>query len=204
MMLRNLFKIFIIFAPVLFASCNPDGKEKTGAEQSEGYTPVPKRYAYPRIQLPDSSFSVSPALPLSLQVNDAAKAEIDRSDNRSVWVNVSYPSQQATIHYTFTTVDNEVELNDIIENRLERIGLNIGSNDYETISFETPAGFKNNIFVSAAGNTPVQFIAYDGLKNVVSGMAWLPYGQTARPDSISPIVEMLQRDVIHSLKTLQP
>ncbi|MDE7135919.1 MAG: hypothetical protein K2N91_04750, partial [Muribaculaceae bacterium] len=104
----------------------------------------------------------------------------------------------------FSTVDPS-RLESAIDNRSERIALNLGGREAEILSFATPYSLDCEVIVDkqGAGATPVQFIATDHRRFVVSGAAHIK-GDKMPIDSISPVVDMLRRDVIHSLKTLRP
>ena len=171
---------------------------------SDGDRPIPRRAAYPRIQIPDSVFSASDSLPMSLQVSDAAVTELSAGDDGSVWVTVKYPGLNASIYYTFTPA-TATTVGSVIDNRSERIALNLGSAEAESLSFALPGGIDCDIITDRAGraSTPVQFIATDHHRFVVSGAAYIA-DAGAPPDSIAPIIAMLRRDITHSLKTLRP
>lgn len=166
--------------------------------------PIPRRKAYPRIEIPDSAYRSEPGLPYSLQINDSAIGNLTKSDGRNDWVDVEYPAHNAVIYYTFSTVDPS-QLESAIDNRSERIALNLGGREAEILSFATPYSLDCEVIVDnqGAGATPVQFIATDHRCFVVSGAAHIK-GDKMSIDSISPVVDMLRRDVVHSLKTLRP
>ena len=50
--------------------------------------------------------------------------------------------------------------------------------------------------------TPLQILAHDG-KNVISGTLYFNFPPATSPDSISPIVDAVNRDLIHTLKHIR-
>lgn len=193
-MKTKIIAIITFMATLVGASC---------CSRHDDTTPVPRRYAYPRMELPDSSFVANDTLPFNLQSNKNAEVEVERRDKASTWVNVIYPSLDASILYTFTKAKDAADLQAIIDNRLERIGLNAGSSDVEEYTFGSPSGYEHHVYVARNGTTPVQFLSTDGVDGVISGAGWLKNGGDASADSIYPLIDMLRRDIVHSLKTLQ-
>lgn len=162
--------------------------------------PVPRRRAYPRIEIPDSAFTIVGNAPNRLQINASAQI-LDSTDNK--WVTVIYPDLNAKIYYTFTPVDKST-IDAVIDNRLERINLNLSGHKPEFLPVDTREGFTGQIVVDRfGGTTPVQFIVTDRSTVVVSGAAFLPDADGAPADSLNPVVDMLRRDIIHSIKTLK-
>lgn len=166
---------------------------------------VPRRHAYPRIDVPDSTFTFIETgyNGMQLSLNDATDYALHSSDDgTSNFIDVNYPGHNAAIYFTITPVDNTT-LASVIDNRLERVSLNLGGADAELLEFDSPAGFENKIFVSRADiSTPVQFIATDGETTVISGTSFLKDASAANADSLAPVVNMLRRDILHTLKTL--
>lgn len=182
-------------ALTLLSACGGDGGNRDA---------IPRRKAYPRLQIPDSTFHSPDSLPYALQINEAATARLKRRDADGVWVDVAYPGLNAVVYYTFTTVAPS-EADEALRNRSERIALNLGGREAEMLSFSSPDSLFCEVVVDnqSAGATPVQFLATDHKGLVVSGAAHIG-GEMLSADSVAPIVDMLRRDIIHSLKTLRP
>ena len=187
--------LILVFFGVL-ASCG-NSSEDIGSRPA-----IPRRPAYPRIELPDSVFGHRDRLPLGMEVNESSVAEITRDDASGVWINVTYPGQNAQVYYTFTPV-TEDGVAEVLDNRLERISLNLGGNSAKMTEFLTPSGLAVRLFEGGNVATPVQFLATDNATLVVSGSAFLPELSPATSDSLSPVVKMLERDIVHSLQSLK-
>lgn len=182
----------------ILAGCN--------GKAPQGDTPVPRRHAYPRIETADSAFTrIDTGVDrLSIDINSEAAISLRDADTGGTrFIDAAYPRFNSTIYFTVTPVD-PATAPEVIGNRLERIRLNLGGSDAELIEFDSPAGLENKVFVSRGDiSTPVQFIATDGSRLVVSGVAFVRDASAATADSIAPVTDMLGRDIIHALKTLQ-
>jgi hypothetical protein len=173
-----------------------------GCGQSpDGGPAVPRLKAYPRVEVADSAYSVVAGLPMSMQVNTAAVATMEQRE-AARWVNVAYPANDVAIYLTFTPV-TVATVDDVVDNRVERMALNLSGNDAEMLQFDTPDGLSAQVVTSWAISTPVQFIATDNRTIVVSGAAFVEKLSASTRDSLRPVVEMLQRDLIHTIKTLK-
>lgn len=170
-----------------------------GCNNSGEQVNIPRPTAYPRIAVADSIFDTIPGLALHFEANTSTR--VDVKDSKSF--DIIYPSYNATLYCSIipTTATTRQE---VLANREERMALNVGDNKAEIISLSAPSGFSSRIVTcreSAA--LPVQFIACDDSKWVVTGALFLNNGNTATSsDSIMPILEAVKRDVIHSMKTI--
>lgn len=167
--------------------------------------PIPRRQAYPRIEIPDSAYTdiTAGTTTMHIAVNEATIVTLRTSDDgNSQFVDAAYSKFNSTIFFTVTPVDRRT-VADVIANRMERVRLNLGASDAELLEFDSPGGFENKLFVSRGDiSTPVQFVATDGNAFVVSGAAFVRDASPATADSIAPVVDMLRRDILHALKTM--
>lgn len=161
---------------------------------------TPRRRGYPRLPEYDSIYAAAPRAPLHLELNAAACVA---DSNAGRWLTVSYPRHSSYIYITVSTASTD-ELKDILANRRERIGLNLGGMAGETTHIASADGSFEAALVEAPGaGTPLQFVATDGAGYVVSGAARIDVAADAPYDSISPIVATLRRDIVHMLSHLQ-
>ncbi len=163
-------------------------------------TPIPRRTAYPRPALLDTVMTAAPDLPLYFPVNAQAKI----SSPGKGWLDVVYPSYGATLHVSFTQVSPST-LEEVKHNRMERLMLNCGDLTTENSEFTNPAGYSILATYTEGANTPLQFVATDNISIVVSGAIYLSDPNApAAVDSIAPIIDALQGDLIRSLMRLSP
>ncbi|MCM1110096.1 MAG: hypothetical protein NC336_02685 [Clostridium sp.] len=171
--------------------------------------PVPRPEAYPRVQVyPSDSMVEAGGLPVRLLVNGYAPATITRRDRDNAWVNIRYPRYGFEIFVTVTTVGGDTaRLAAVVDNRLERIGLNLGGSEARLDEFLSDDRNFEVRLVEAPGNpTPLQFLAVGRGGEVVSGSA-APTDPSVNPaavDSLAPVVEDLRRDIMTTLRSLAP
>lgn len=201
---HNTFTAFVAMLPVWFLAilcasilcdCNNNSVD------------TPRRKAYPRIVTHDSSFVAVANAPLHFEISDIAQITLDtiianEKSEGSQWLNVFYGQYNATIHCTFTPVDDST-IDDILDNRSERMALNAGNHTSELLELTNANGFASQILVTEESNTtPLQFISTDNKKWVVSGALYLNGDGRSGVDSIRPVINVIKRDIIHSLKMI--
>lgn len=183
--------IFITAAAAL-AGCSHGGGDANVA--------VPRRHAYPRPQLPDTSMVTVPGAPLRFDVNAAATVTAPREG----WLDVAYPSLGITLHTSFTPTSPQ-GVGEVMENRLERIMLNSGNRSPQWREWTNRAGFAVAVATTEGSATPVQFVATDSCRWVVSGAAYFSRpGDAAGVDSLRPVISAIERDVLAAFDSLAP
>lgn len=168
---------------------------------------MPRPRAYPRLAEVDSVYIAVEGMPQGFRINRSAIAETvtsptDSLPQKGIWITVSYPQfGNARIYYTFTPVDTAT-YRKVIANRLERISLNFDGTPFSTTELSTPGGMEGAVFTSKEGVAlPVQFLSASS-SLVISGSLFLP-SYAENPDSLSPAVETIKRDIIHSLSDIR-
>lgn len=161
--------------------------------------PVPRRVAYHRLQLPDSTYRQIVVDGIGMDVNTVI---VQETDTQQGWFTGKYPQDMATIYITVThTTQSAVD--EVIDNRIERLSVNTGGLPTEVLSLITPGGMDARMLVTSRDcPTPVQFLITDHNKIVVSGSVSVPSAPIAPADSLSPVIEMLRRDVTHLVNSI--
>ena len=98
--------------------------------------PVPRPAAYHRITLPDSTYRVTNAGLVSLQLNAATIDTIVTAGN--CWITSHYPDLGTSIYITVNELSPS-SATKAVDNRVERLSLNTGGNPTEVSSFTTPS-----------------------------------------------------------------
>lgn len=158
--------------------------------------PVPRPQAWPRIELyPESYREVN-----GLMINDSARIERGETEG---WFDIVYPAYNVRINCTLTHADSPVHLQSVIDNRLERLERNAGGASGEMTELTSAGGIGSFLMVTpGALATPVQFIATDSVRCVLSGTTvFTSPGVT--PDSVAPVVGAIERDIVFMLKNLK-
>ncbi|MGM9860823.1 MAG: hypothetical protein ACI31C_08720 [Muribaculaceae bacterium] len=175
-----------IILAALLAACagNPDA--------------VPRRYAYPRVATLDTAMVDVDSLLIHFCVNADAVTDRPRPD----WLDVRYPAFGATWHISFTSSD---DLEEVKANRMQRLLLNAGDLPFRRDEWLNPAGMDILALVVEGAATPLQFLATDNASIVVSGaLVFDDPRACANIDSISPIINILEEDMLRSLQSLRP
>ncbi len=159
---------------------------------------VPKRPAYPRVQLYEAQYNM-PDFPVNFAVNSGASAAVERGEG-SHWLTIDYPRYDATIYVTATPVANADAMRAEVDNRLRRMELNAGSTPVDETKGSTAGSDWVLTRARGASATPLQFILYppQGTGWVVSGAAFLK-GAIAPADSIAPVINALASDLQYAL-----
>lgn len=170
-----------------------------------GRVAVPRPAAYPRPWLYDTLRRAVPeAAPLLFYANAGATVIRPSGGNGDgLWLNIAYPRYNATVYCTFTPV-SDADRDEVIENRLERMGLNAGGLPSEVLTLDSPGGFHSQLLVTPAESvTPLQFLSTDGDGWVVSGAVYLDHApRAATADSIAPVIDAVKTDLLYALKQL--
>lgn len=169
--------------------------EKSDAPQSA----YPRPTAYPRVADPGTRYHAADSLPLSFPVNTAAAV----SHPGPLWLDINYPRLKATIHVTITQV-TPADIDRVIANRTQRAALNVAEAASSRTSDINSASFTSSLISSPeTRSTPLQFVATDGSKWVVSGAAFFRDVTPSAPiDSLAPAVAIIERDLIYALSNL--
>lgn len=170
----------------------------TGCGGSPAGTPtpaVPPAEAYPRPALPAADTLVA-VDDTGLAVNPAAKVVTAPTEAPGAKaITVTYPGLGVHIYYTVRPVP-AVDMKAAIENRLERMSLNLGGIPARTDHTADDSTLEGILLTARSGSqTPVQLlVAGDGI--LVSGTAFIDDARaTTNYDSIRPLVDMLYDDM---------
>lgn len=164
--------------------------------------PVPRRTAYQRMQLPPATYRPVTLGSVTLNLNASADTTGTAHSGSNEWLTAQYPGGLAQLYITVSQA-TPTNIDEMIDNRVERLSLNTGGAETQVSSFTTPGGMDARIVVTPHDSpTPVQFIATDHATTLVSGSAHVRDAATAPADSLAPVIEMLTRDITHLVTTL--
>lgn len=171
---------------LLVSSCR-DGGSGDGA--------VPRRYAYPRVEMPDSATRTYGIGPVAAHISAVAK--VSRDNDR--WLTAAYPSLGATLYLSAMQTP---DLPEAVANRRQRISLNLGGAVARTEHYTSADGFDIEKVVCADGvATPVQFIATRA--DVLVSGSFVISGAVLPADSLRPVVDILEKEadaIVNSLR----
>ena len=185
----------VILVTMLLAGCSSD----------PGHTPVPRRPAFPRIALYDTVYAAVDSLPLHLELNAALKSEVKTRPDGSLWITARYPDYNATLYLTLSPVSTS-DVESVVDNRTERIHLNINGAGINIEEADNVSGYHSNIVRTVSpSSTPLQFLAVNPRRPrwVVSGSVFFEgMSATTSLDSIQPVYDAVGRDLRHAMLTL--
>lgn len=187
MILRALSCIIIAAAAI---SCTG-----TGGSQA----PVPRKVAYPRVELYDSTYVDVIGLPVKFAVNSSAGVKINEKSVDTNWINIDYFRYGATVRLTLQMLPKQ-EIAAALANRMERAMLDTGGYPTELTELTSPAGVASTIMLTPSATvTPLHFIATDSATFVLSGAV-----EFKNPDieANTPAVNAIHADLLHAAKTL--
>jgi len=164
---------------------------------------VPKPKAYHRISVPDSVYFTTAFDGVTILLNSSAVAS-DSIHSDGTWIDITYPHFEGAKLYLTITSAPPSKLPSLIENRTERIRLDTSSSSTEITELSSVGGWKGALFVTRSSiNTPIHILAHNACgTKLLSGALYINPKESATPDSISPIVSTVTRDLIIALKNL--
>lgn len=164
---------------------------------------TPRPMAYPRMEVPPAEYTEAPT-PLHFLVNShATVTKEENGDDASQWYTIAYPDYfpGMKIYCTFTSVSPETAAG-VMANRTERMALNTGGAESELTTLRSTGGMGCTLMLTRTPvATPLQFMAADSAM-VVSGAMYVDLPAGYRPDSIAPMVETVERDLLETLKSI--
>lgn len=174
----------------------------TGCNRS--YQPKPK--GYNRLILPGHDYVVSPdTLPYRFEYSSHAKLLKDTSWIREKhWVEIFYPTLQATIHVTYKTINHSDKL---LKEYLQDAYVLTAKHQIKAYSIDetivkTPKG-KTAVIAELEGEVPsqFQFTLTDSTMNFLRGAVY--FNVRVQNDSLQPAIEYLKRDAMQLINTLE-
>lgn len=133
---------------VLLNSCDSGGR------------PVPRPEGYPRIALYEAVYRNDSIGPVIFESNaGTAVTERRQGADGTGWLTLAYPRYGATLYLTASPATAST-LGGIIDNRLERISLNIGGATTELTELTGKGGWHGRVTLTPSGSaTPLQILA---------------------------------------------
>lgn len=183
----------LIFVCVLLASC--------------GQTPTPKPTAYARIALPEPSY-IAPnpetwRCPYTFEASRQSYITVDpKYRNETCWYNVFYPKLKATIHLTYTALNDDLSAK-IEDNRklaMKHIGKATQINERLIENHEARV---YGIAYEFRGETAsdMQFFVTDSTHHFLRGSLY--FSIAPNKDSLAPVIEYVKNDINHLIETVR-
>eukprot|EP01132_Coremiostelium_polycephalum_P000762 gene762-944_t len=167
---------------------------------------LPKPYGYNHLLLPAHDYQSLPdSFPYQFEFSKHALLMPDRSSQTEpYWINIHYPQFQADILLTYKSVhNNQTLLKDYLEDAYKLTTKHqVKADAIDEHIVTMPKGLQA-VVVTLSGQvpTPFQFYTTDSTHHFLRGAL---YFQTAlKDDSLAPVVDFIQKDILHMLYTLE-
>ena len=180
--------LFVIIALLIVGSCQKQ------------YKPKPRGYF--RIAFPDKSYGqLDMQLPYTFEIADYSQAmPDDGSSPQSGWINVVTKKNKADIHVTYVKLRDDLYKH-IEESRKLAYDHSIKADAIEEQLFINPIEqvYGTIYFIEGNAASPLQFYLTDSSTHFIRGALYIR--EIPNIDSISPVIEFLEPDVIHLIET---
>lgn len=176
-----------------------------------GNVATPRPYGYYRISVPDTAYMpFSPSLgegtgeafpyTFALSRNAVVKPRLDVDE--PYWVNLCYPSLNATVHCSYKPVHNN--LRELTNDALEFVYRNASfANAIPEQDYAHPEARVYGVLFDLEGNTAssCQFFVTDSVRHFFRASVYCNCPPNA--DSLAPVYDYLRTDVIKMVETFQ-
>ena len=164
----------------------------------------PKPRGYFRIELPEKSYKLfdEPGYPYSFEYADIATVVPLKSDKDSFWIDIVYPKLNATIYGSYKKINNN--LRTISEDSRTFVYKHtVKAEDIPETRYENEDRRMYGILYQIKGNTAsnVQFVLTDSIRHFFRGALY--FNVTPNKDSLAPVEQYIQDDIIHLVETMQ-
>lgn len=166
----------------------------------------PKPKGYNRLILPEPSYVLSPdTLPYRFEYSGHARLMRDTSWIRDRhWVEIYYPTIQATIHITYKTIGHSEKL---LKEYLQDAYILTAKHQIKAYAIDetivrTPSG-KTAVIAELDGEVPsqFQFTITDSINHFLRGAVY--FNVSVQNDSLKPAIEFLKKDAMRLINTLE-
>ncbi|MDP2187873.1 MAG: gliding motility lipoprotein GldD [Sphingobacteriaceae bacterium] len=164
---------------------------------------TPKPYAYHRILLSSKAYQFIQAdLPFKFEVDTATRIQWPKPQEEPYWINIYYPTLDATIYLSYLEVNGPKMLGKYIEES-QRMTFKhtVKASSIEEILIDKGNERVFGLFYKVGGNAASnsQFYLTDSTKHFVRGAMY--FNTAPRADSLAPVVEYVISDIERLLET---
>ncbi|MCE7058587.1 gliding motility lipoprotein GldD [Dyadobacter sp. CY343] len=197
-MLKRFLLLIVFGLNVLLLSC--------GDKEKDAGTFAPRPKGFNRINLPTHSYQqLSEEHPYTFQVSRFAKVEPDTfSMAEKHWIFINYPALKANIQITYKAINNDPNrLKSFIDDSYKLAGKHqIRASSIQEQRLLSKSGRTAMMFkIEGDVPSPYQFYTTDSSKHFLRGAIYFP--SASKNDSLAPVIDYLQKDMIQLLNTLQ-
>lgn len=189
-----LFILFVLFSSFLF-SCGND---------QQSFVPRPK--GFNRIDLPAQTYQkLTEKHPYTFEYSKSARVVPDTfATAQKDWIFIYYPQFKANIQLTYKDINNDPKrLQDYINDSFKLTGKHqVRASSIQAQKLVTTNDLTAMIFkIEGDVPSPYQFYTTDSTKHFLRGAIY--FSTATKNDSLAPVVNFIQKDMVHLLNTLQ-
>lgn len=189
-----LFILLVLFSSFLF-SCGND---------QQAYVPRPK--GFNRIDLPAQTYQkLTEKHPYTFEYSKSARVVPDTfATAQKDWIFIYYPQFKANIQLTYKNINNDPKrLQDYINDSFKLTGKHqVRASSIQAQKLVTTNDLTAMIFkIEGDVPSPYQFYTTDSTKHFLRGAIY--FSTATKNDSLAPVVNFIQKDMVHLLNTLQ-
>lgn len=181
--------IFPFLIALLFCSC-------------KNYSPKPK--AYNRIDFKDSAYKAVEYPQFALSIPEICKIEdLPSVSARGYWFNIIYPDYNVTLYCSYLPISS-VSLKKVLEDSYRLVysqTLRLANVQEKQYSNPQTQVYGSVFEMGENAPTPIQFFLTDSISHFFRGS--LQYNTEINPDSVSPITEHLEKDILHMIESFR-
>jgi gliding motility-associated lipoprotein GldD len=187
-------KLLIYIVVVLFFGCN------------EKYTPKPRGFF--RIGFPEKDYNaLANKFPYSFEVPEYSNVEPDiRNPDEPWWINLEFPQNKAEVHVSYYNLQENNNSRGLLAELMEETRALAYKHSVKANAIEEQVyiNAETNVYgtlyrIRGNAASPMQFFLTDSTQHFLRGALYIR--ATPDIDSLRPVVEFLERDVIHLIET---
>lgn len=169
----------------------------------DDFTPKPKGYM--RIALPEKSYSaIETDCPYTFETADYSEFIPDeRVSAEPCWFDISYPQFKAKLHFSYKPINGDLPKFLEDSRALTNKHISQASNIDESVIIKDDTKVYGTIYMvegSRAAST-IQFHLTDSADHFLRGALY--FNVAPNNDSLAPVIEFLEEDVLHLIETLE-
>jgi len=185
-MIKNNALIFILTIILMVACGNPG---------------MPKPFGFYRVDLPVNEYQLADTtLPFRFEISTLA--ELHLNPEGKFWMDIIYPSLNATIHCSYKRIENNLYSLSEDAHRLVYKHI-VRADDISERFFSNPDNRVYGIFYNLLGNSAsnAQFVLTDSVNHFIWGAVY--FNHVPNKDSIAPMADFIRRDVVRLMESFE-
>lgn len=163
---------------------------------------VPKPYGYFRITMPDTAYTSVEGMPYRFEQSVSAQLIPHQAEGEKYWIDVYYPSLDATIHCSYKPVEHN--LRELTDDAIEFVYKHAShASAIPEREFRNEDARVYGVFFELEGSTasPYQFFLTDSVNHFFRGAVYCNCRINA--DSLAPVYDYLKTDIVHLIETFE-